>query len=93
MESREGKEENFCFLCSSRKKKKALECLKSEKLTTGKVVPKNLSRLYRTTELSRIFPHKKTIDGRQETQEEAQKRLDDTLTKTTPDELSKSIST
>jgi len=54
---------------------------KEEKLDTGETVSKDTSRLYRTTELSRIYPHVNRDVN--ESEEDAQRRLD-TLLKNTP---------
>jgi hypothetical protein len=66
--------------------------LKTERLSEGKIVPKNLSRLKRVNELNRIFPHQKTVDGVRETKDQAQKRLDGFLSNIPQDTLNKGLS-
>jgi hypothetical protein len=56
---------------------------KVEKLSTGEPVDTNTFRLFRTEELSRIFPNK----AANESKEDAQKRLDTLLKNTDPKEL------
>jgi len=61
---------------------------KLEAQETGEVIDKDIFRLVRTNELSRIYPHRNTDD----TDDAAQKRLDTLLKTTDPKELAAGIS-
>jgi len=63
---------------------------KIEALDSGEVIDKDMFRLVRTNELSRIYPHQNR--DAKESEEEAQKRLDNLLRSVDPKELQDNIS-